>query len=271
MGPVWSAFVGYLVAFAGTVLASLVAAWLLLAAMPDVAATRVIESLPGLIAGGLASSSALAAVAVFMTRPPRPPGLGLVRSRASRSVVLLMVIGVLALGQALESLSFVLGVGSRGAVETIRRAIAGASGARLALAVLTIGVVAGVAEELFFRGFMQTRLRQRWPAHWAVIVTAACFGALHLDWIHGVLAFALGLYLGWVVEQSGSVKPAVLCHVVNNSTAIVLTAVFEPVTYVGANLGLFVLMMLVFAATVGAVQILLPARRVGTSGPVRVG
>ncbi len=80
MGPVSGAFVGYLVAFAGTLLASLAAAWLLLAATPDMAAGRVIESLPGLIAGGIASSSALAAVAVFMTRPPREPALGLVRS-----------------------------------------------------------------------------------------------------------------------------------------------------------------------------------------------
>lgn len=271
MGPVSSAFVGYLVAFAGTVLASLIAAWLLLAASPHVAADRVIESLPGLVAGGLASSSALAAVAVFMTRPPRKPALGLVWSRASGSIVLLMVIGMLALGQALESLSFVLGTGSGGAVETIRRAIAGVSGARLAVAVLTIGAVAGFAEELFFRGFMQTRLRKRWPAHWAVIVTAACFGALHLDWIHGVLAFALGLYLGYVVERSGSVVPAILCHIVNNSTAIVLTAVFRPVTYFWANLGLFLLMLLVFVVTVAAVQVFLPARRVGGSGPVRVG
>jgi len=37
-----------------------------------------------------------------------------------------------------------------------------------------------------------------------VLVTSACFGILHLEWLHALLAFVLGCYLGFIVEQSGS-------------------------------------------------------------------
>src|SRR5207245_486355 len=83
------------------------------------------------------------------------------------------------------------------------------------LAVIIVGVVAGTAEEMFFRGYMQTRLVQRLPRVAAVGITAFCFGVFHLDWLHGLLALALGLYLGWITELTGSALPAVVCHVIN--------------------------------------------------------
>jgi len=57
-------------------------------------------------------------------------------------------------------------------------------------------------------------------------VTAACFGVLHVDvsGLHMVLAFAMGLYLGFVVERTGSVLPAIVCHVVNNVVYTLQTA-----------------------------------------------
>lgn len=272
MGPVAGALVGYCVAFAGTLAASVLAAFLLLALHRGEAPGLVVDSLPGLIAGGFASSLALLAVALVGTRRPRLPRLRLVAGRASGIAVLVMVIGVLALGQALESLAFVLGVESRGALETIRRALAGASGGMLALAVLGIGGVAGFAEELFFRGFMQMRLCQRWPAGAAIAVTALGFGVLHLDRVHAALAFVLGLYLGFVAEVSRSIVPAVVCHVANNVSSIVLTASFGTVTDFWANLVLLLVMAAVFAAAVSVIRLILPAplSAVGGSGGVRV-
>jgi membrane protease YdiL (CAAX protease family) len=59
-----------------------------------------------------------------------------------------------------------------------------------------------------------------------VVVTAACFGVLHVDpnGIHMALAFVMGLYLGFVSERSGSTLPAIVCHVVNNVVYTVQTA-----------------------------------------------
>jgi membrane protease YdiL (CAAX protease family) len=49
---------------------------------------------------------------------------------------------------------------------------------------------------------------------------------LHVDLsgVHMALAFAMGLYLGFIVERTGSVLPAVVCHVVNNVVYTLQTA-----------------------------------------------
>lgn len=273
MGPVAGAFVGYAVAFLGTLGASVLAGFLLLALHPGEPPAEVIESLPGLLAGGFASSSTLLVVALLGTRSPRGLRLRLVAGRASGAAILVMAIGVLALGQALESLAFVLGLATGGALEAIRSGLAEASGATLALAVLGIGVYAGFAEELFFRGFMQTRLRERWRPWVAITVTALGFGILHLDRVHATLAFFLGLYLGFLAERSRSIVPAVICHVLNNTGSILLTALVGTATGFRANLGLLVATTAVFAAAAGTLPRLLPppAAGVGGSGGLRVG
>jgi membrane protease YdiL (CAAX protease family) len=116
------------------------------------------------------------------------------------------------------------GFGQRGSMALIRRALEGAAGPALFNAVLVIGVMASAAEELFFRGYMQTRLRSRWPAWAAVAATSAAFALLHLEWLHVVLALALGLYFGALTEMTGSALPAMTCHIVNNVVFILLTA-----------------------------------------------
>lgn len=223
MHPVARAFVAYAVAVVAVVLASGAAGLLLLEWYPDTLIEHAITSLPALLVGGLASSSALLLVALLAARRPRRRALGLVPPRVSVLTMLGMVVGTLALGQALESLAHVLGLGAEGTPELIRRSLAGAPLPQLALAVLTIGVLAGFAEELFFRGFMQSQLRVGWPAARAIVMTGACFGALHLDWMHAALASVLGVYLGFVKEVSGSTLVAALCHVVNNGVSVVLT------------------------------------------------
>jgi membrane protease YdiL (CAAX protease family) len=49
---------------------------------------------------------------------------------------------------------------------------------------------------------------------------------LHFDLsgVHVVQAFAVGLYLGFIVEHTGSVLPAIACHVINNVLYTLQTA-----------------------------------------------
>ena len=108
----------------------------------------------------------------------------------------------------------------------VRRILESAVGPDLFGAVLVFGLIAGVTEEIFFRGFMLTRLREHWSGPRAVVVTAACFGVLHVDvnGVHMALAFVMGLHLGFVVERTGSTLPAIVCHVVNNVVYTLQTA-----------------------------------------------
>src|SRR5437667_189922 len=142
------------------------------------------------------------------------------------------------------------GLGDKGTMAAIRSALAAAVGPELFLAVLVIGVLAGSAEELFFRGYMQTRLGQRLPPAVAVLVTSVAFGLLHLEWIHALLALVLGLYLGWITEVAGSALPAIACHVINNTLFTVLTALVGPVGGAGLNAVLLAASGCVFVGSV---------------------
>ena len=225
MPRLWPVFVVYLAAFVGIAAASLVAALIVHDLYPDLSPQVVLQGLPGLIAGGLASSSVLALTVLAVTRPFQPAALRLVPGRERGSDLAAMIVGTLALGQMLDSASILAGVGQRGAMAMIRRALEGAAGPELFNAVIVIGVMAGAAEEMFLRGYMQTRLRARWPAWAAVAATSAGFALLHLEWLHAVLALALGLYFGALTELTGSALPAVACHIINNVVFTILTAV----------------------------------------------
>jgi membrane protease YdiL (CAAX protease family) len=82
--------------------------------------------------------------------------------------------------------------------------------------------VGGVSEELLFRGFMQTRLQQRWGG-WGIVVAAAAFGAMHWDFVHSPITFAEGLLLGVVARRSRSILPGAGAHAAQNLATIAIS------------------------------------------------
>ncbi len=61
---------------------------------------------------------------------------------------------------------------------------------------------------------------------WAIVVTAVFFACVHLPdlsffWYRAAQLALLGLLLGWLRVQSGSIWPAVLAHSTNNLLAVV--------------------------------------------------
>ena len=223
---VWPVLVAYLLAFVSIVSFSLVAAVMLRVAFPELSEREVFDGLPGILASAMASSAALLVTLLIVARPVDPRRLRLVPGRETGTQLVAMILGTLALGQVLDSATVLAGLANRGAMATIRRAIEGAAGPDLFAAVVVIGVLAGSAEEVFFRGYMQARLRERFTPAVAVVVTSVAFGLLHLEWLHAGLALALGLWLGFVTEQAGSALPAVAAHVINNVLLTLLTAAF---------------------------------------------
>jgi hypothetical protein len=47
---------------------------------------------------------------------------------------------------------------------------------------------------------------------------------LHAEAIHGIFAAGLGLYLGSAAWLAGSVRAAIVCHLVNNLAGVALSA-----------------------------------------------
>jgi len=226
VGRPWHVFATYLAAVAGIFATTAIAVETLHSIYPDVPESTLVRTLPGLLAGSLAASSGLLLTLLLVVRPLEPARFRLLPGGETGSTLLAAVVGLLALGQALDSLTVLLGVDARGSLQLIRRLLEGARGPDLFGAVLVLGVVAGASEEIFFRGYMQSRLREHWPPAAAVLATSASFAALHVDVsaVHMVLALALGLYLGFVAEATGSTLPCIVCHIVNNVIYTLQTA-----------------------------------------------
>ncbi|MBU6239620.1 MAG: CPBP family intramembrane metalloprotease [Planctomycetes bacterium] len=86
---------------------------------------------------------------------------------------------------------------------------------------LCIAVVPAFSEEWLFRGYVQTRLAQRWSPWLAILVSSLLFAVFHLDPVHVLAVFPMGLWLGFISWRCGSIIPAMIAHTYNNSLSLV--------------------------------------------------
>ncbi|HOW72087.1 MAG TPA: CPBP family intramembrane metalloprotease [Phycisphaerae bacterium] len=133
-------------------------------------------------------------------------------------------------------------------LETLSRAIEQLVGAGLVAGFLTICVAPGIAEELFFRGYVQTRFAARWHSAWAVLLTSLLFAFYHMDLTQGAFAFAMGLFLGLLTERASSIVPAMVCHTVINAFSFWMTVGDVEIVGRGANIVAVVAGVIVMAA-----------------------
>lgn len=90
-----------------------------------------------------------------------------------------------------------------------------------------VGALAGVCEEVYFRGFLYRSSREFMPAPWAVLLNAAFFVGTHPQTIEG-LSGHMGVLAGmtWLccrlAERSSSVFPAAACHAAVNVVFVAL-------------------------------------------------
>jgi membrane protease YdiL (CAAX protease family) len=125
-------------------------------------------------------------------------------------------------------------VGMFGAVFDAAAARLHRSPAAIARAYLLMIIIwAGLGEELFYRGYLQTRLRRTLGAPAAIAASSGMFAVRHytqvlIAWPHVpwsaatmwvLAAFIVGLALGWLYEKSGSLLPPILCHYAFNLLA----------------------------------------------------
>jgi membrane protease YdiL (CAAX protease family) len=216
--PPWTAFValiaGFGIALFGALVIGVVAAALGADFSDPPAAVNIIATVVQDVA--LVGSAALFA---RMQGPARPADFGLRATPVWRALGLV----VLAWGAFLV-FSFVwvaaLGINERDNLPKELGVDQGA-GALLAVAAL-VAVVAPMAEEVFFRGYFFTALRN-WRGVWpAAIITGLVFGLVHAGSSPiGFLAplAVLGFLLCLLYERTGSLYPCIVLHSLNNSVA----------------------------------------------------
>ena len=90
------------------------------------------------------------------------------------------------------------------------------------LAVFLICVVAPIAEETFFRGFLYGGLRGRLSEIPAASISGLVFGIVHAPTgpTTVIPLAALGFGLALLYQRTGSIFPGMLAHAINNSIAI---------------------------------------------------
>lgn len=93
-------------------------------------------------------------------------------------------------------------------------------------AFMTIAVLAPVAEELLFRGYLYGKLRRTAPVWMAVLITSLTFGAAHLwggsgslQWAVAADTFVLSIVMSLAREYTGAIWVPVLMHIAKNSIA----------------------------------------------------
>jgi len=90
------------------------------------------------------------------------------------------------------------------------------TGPMLALTFFLIAVTTPLAEELFFRGYAQTRLVARYGRRTGILIGTGLFALFHFDPMHVVVAFAIGAVIAWTTERTGSIRVAIFAHAANN-------------------------------------------------------
>jgi membrane protease YdiL (CAAX protease family) len=84
-----------------------------------------------------------------------------------------------------------------------------------------IGLIAGAAEELYFRGLILSGYSRfgRWPA---IVITALLFGLFHFNVQNFVAPVFLGIVFGYMTAATGSIYPAITGHFVNNAISVTI-------------------------------------------------
>lgn len=91
--------------------------------------------------------------------------------------------------------------------------------AELTWILILVCLLVPIGEEVFFRGFVYSALRQ-WGTPLAVGLSAMFFGTVHQQVVHFLPIFALGVVLALLYERTQSLFPAMIVHSVNNLVAI---------------------------------------------------
>jgi len=116
------------------------------------------------------------------------------------------------------------------------RLLAGTSGIDLMLNLIIIAVLAGIGEELFFRGLLMSILTDAlkikhgaalkpWVMHVSIWTIAIVFSAIHMQFFGFFPRMIIGAWFGYLLWWTGSIWVPVLAHFTNN--AISTVTVFE--------------------------------------------
>ncbi|MCH8045428.1 MAG: CPBP family intramembrane metalloprotease [Planctomycetes bacterium] len=85
---------------------------------------------------------------------------------------------------------------------------------------LIVAVLPAFCEEIAFRGFILSGLRHLGHKWQAIAISSIFFGVAHMMIQQSLMAALVGIIIGYVAVQSGSLLPCIMFHVTHNALAI---------------------------------------------------
>jgi membrane protease YdiL (CAAX protease family) len=230
----WPALLAYLAAFVVSLFASAIVVVVPVWRYRSAGAARLADevarfatSAPGLIAVAATNAAVLLAVAALFIRlsgRPLASSFRLGPSRLRARSLAAAPAGMMGLSFACASAVDLARVRNGSVMQVLAESLRALRPGLFVIALLGLAIAPGVAEEAFFRGFFQTRVATAWGRRAALFVSAAAFAIMHIDPAQAAVAFAAGVYLGWLADRGGSIRPAILAHALNNGVFVVLAA-----------------------------------------------
>lgn len=117
--------------------------------------------------------------------------------------------------------------------KVIEMFIADRTAVGIATNILIIAVLAGISEELFFRGAMQQFFfRIISSNHWTVWITAFIFSSIHFQFYGFIPRLLLGALLGYLFVWYGNLWFPIIAHITHNAVnVIIMEASYGTSTY----------------------------------------
>jgi len=95
--------------------------------------------------------------------------------------------------------------------------------------IVLLSLMAGIGEEVLFRGVIQAGLADRLPAWLAVGIAALLFGVAHwLTMSYAVFAILIGVYLGILFLLTGNLLAPAVTHALYDVVALTVLARLKP-------------------------------------------
>lgn len=98
-------------------------------------------------------------------------------------------------------------------------------GGERVVAFILLVVIAPIAEEIVFRGFLYGKLRVAAPKWLAILIISFLFGLIHFQWNVGISVFAMSVVSCTLREITGTIYAGTLVHMINNGVAFFLVYV----------------------------------------------
>lgn len=97
------------------------------------------------------------------------------------------------------------------------------------LLIFFVGILAPVCEEVVFRGAILGGYKKEGNVFKAVMLSGILFGLMHMNINQASYALVIGIFLGFLVEATGSLFSSIIFHMLINSGNVILMIVSDSV------------------------------------------